>query len=124
MGMEVLLVSRVIIRQLMEIKDVIESILFYLLPNAWWDLTYNMGDYHRRLTEKATDLVYYDSWYRSKIKEKTASSRSAAKCVVPANIASGWINENADIERKPRNDSSDLTLTYKWNSLLFIIIVS
>ena len=107
MAMAVPLGSCANVREVLEMLTVIESTVFSYLPSPWNERTHRATDYHPGPRDEGADFVYYDPWQRCKVDAKTAISRKSATRVVPMDMPYGWMHEEDDRERTPRDASRD-----------------
>lgn len=91
MAMEVALVSRAKVREVLAMLDVIESTQFPGLPRLWHDRKSRAVDYHPGSTDDGADWVYYNPWERRrKITSRVAVSRANATRLISDDFVIGW----------------------------------
>lgn len=64
MALETVLGSRYIVREFLEILDVIESIRFDYLPSIWSKRSPRADDHHPGLASGGVNVVYSVTWER------------------------------------------------------------
>lgn len=77
------------------------------LTGTWNQHCYGEIDYNPGPFDEVADFVFYEIWMRRKIKQHTAHIRSGATSVVLDGIPIGWVHENEEAERTPRDVYGD-----------------
>lgn len=87
--------------------EIIESTLLQDFPDVWCDRKIRSIDYHPGPTGHGTVYVHYYQLTREKIDRQTTWSPSNDTRVVTDDLPPGWIHDDADIDRTPRDKSCD-----------------
>lgn len=93
----------------------IKSNRFRVLPYVSQDQTIRSIEYHSSATRSGFNCFYYDPRRREKIDCENTSSQSNATRLVPNKLPSGWIDDDANIERTPLDASSEYDAIYIWH---------
>ena len=87
--------------------DVIESTRFESLPDSWSERISRSVDYHPGRNGPGGHFLYYDPFERQNVSEPVAPSRAASARTCPINVLLGWVHNDGDTERTPRDARLD-----------------
>lgn len=76
-------------------------------PDGWRYRTSRSIDYHSRPTAGSVEYMYYDNWRRKRVDHQTTHNGASTARVMPNDLPPGWIHDDLDIERPPRDTSPD-----------------
>lgn len=107
MYMDLSLVSRTNVREVLELLDVIELTQVSSLLDTWSNRTYRTIDYHQGLVYEGAYLVFYDPLERRKIDQLAATNQASSRNVVPEGMIFGRVHKDDGIERNTRDESPD-----------------
>ena len=95
------------VREILEMLDVIESTRFESLPGSWSERVSRSVDYHPGRSGPGGDFFYYEPFELRKVSEPVALSRAASARTCPINLLPGWVHNDGDTERTPRDARLD-----------------
>ena len=105
--MAVPLVSTAIIRDLLNMLEVIESTRVDILPSSCTERVLRPIEYNSGGAGPCGEFFYCDSFERRKISDPVTRSLVAAMYTCPMNVFPGWVHNVSDVERTTRDSRRD-----------------